>query len=67
LATTLVDLLFLAMAWENLGKPILHLKLWIRVSDPDRRDGNADFSHGVCPECAKKHYPQIDFCKMKEE
>jgi len=59
-----------AVSGHGLGesrKPILHLKLWIRVSDPDRRDGNAAFSHGVCPECAKKHYPQIEFCKMKEE
>ncbi|RJP88874.1 MAG: hypothetical protein C4518_10675 [Desulfobacteraceae bacterium] len=30
-AATLVDLVFLAMAWEYLGKPNLNLKLWIRA------------------------------------
>lgn len=28
--TTIVDLVFLAMAWEFLGKPILKLPLWLR-------------------------------------
>jgi uncharacterized PurR-regulated membrane protein YhhQ (DUF165 family) len=30
-AATLVDLLFLAMAWEFLGKPPLNLTLWLRA------------------------------------
>ncbi|MDO9264288.1 MAG: hypothetical protein Q7U02_10010 [Desulfosalsimonadaceae bacterium] len=29
--TTLIDLVFLAIAWEYLGKPNLNLKLWIRA------------------------------------
>lgn len=29
--TTLVDLVFLAMAWEYLGKPRLNLQLWLRA------------------------------------
>jgi len=29
--TTLVDLVFLAMAWEYLGKPGLNLQLWLRA------------------------------------
>lgn len=29
--TTLVDLVFLAMAWEYFGKPALNLKLWLRA------------------------------------
>ena len=29
--TTLIDLVFLAMAWEYLGKPNLNLKLWLRA------------------------------------
>ena len=29
--TTLIDLVFLAMAWEYLGKPDLNLKLWLRA------------------------------------
>lgn len=30
-AATLIDLVFLAMAWEYLGKPNLNLKLWLRA------------------------------------
>lgn len=30
-AATLLDLVFLAMAWEFLGKPGLNLKLWVRA------------------------------------
>jgi len=29
--TTMIDLVFLAIAWEYLGKPNLNLKLWIRA------------------------------------
>jgi len=29
--TTLADLLFLAITWEYLGKPIFNLKLWFRI------------------------------------
>ncbi len=28
---TLIDLVFLAMAWEYFGKPVLNLKLWLRA------------------------------------
>ncbi len=30
-ATTLIDLVFLAIAWEYLGKPNLNLQLWLRA------------------------------------
>lgn len=30
-AATLIDLVFLAIAWEYLGKPVLNLKLWVRA------------------------------------
>lgn len=30
-ATTLIDLVFLAIAWEYLGKPALKIKLWLRT------------------------------------
>ena len=29
--TTIIDLVFLAMAWEYLGKPVLKMKLWMRA------------------------------------
>lgn len=40
---------------------------WNQIESYIRAHSDAEFSHGVCPECAKKHYPQIDFSKMKEE
>lgn len=30
-ATTLIDLLFLGIAWEFLGKPVFRMKLWLRT------------------------------------
>lgn len=29
--TTMIDLVFLAIVWEFLGKPMLHVKLWMRT------------------------------------
>lgn len=32
---------------------------WSQVEVYIRDHSNADFSHGVCPECMKKHYPEF--------
>lgn len=32
---------------------------WNRIEDYIRRHSDADFTHGLCPECAKKLYPQF--------
>ena len=32
---------------------------WNQVEVYIRQHSEADFSHGVCPECAKKHYPEF--------
>ncbi len=79
---TLVDLIFLAIAWEYLGKPHLRIHLWLRtfltllgvmwldvilkkIRDDEgywqqiemyiQQRSEAQFSHGVCPECFEKH------------
>lgn len=33
---------------------------WEKVEVYVRRHSQADFSHSVCPDCAKKHYPDLD-------
>ncbi len=30
---------------------------WSRIESCIRAHSEAEFSHGICPECAKKHYP----------
>ena len=32
---------------------------WNQVEDYIREHSEADFSHGFCPECAEKHYPEF--------
>lgn len=32
---------------------------WIPIEDYISRRSEAVFSHGLCPECGKKHYPEI--------
>lgn len=33
---------------------------WQRIESYIHEHSEADFSHGVCPECLKKHYPDMD-------
>lgn len=33
---------------------------WERVEAYVQRHSQADFSHGICPDCARKHYPELD-------
>jgi hypothetical protein len=33
---------------------------WEKVDVYIAKHSQADISHGVCPECLKKHYPDID-------
>jgi hypothetical protein len=30
---------------------------WVTIEDYIKAHSEADFSHGMCPECAKNHYP----------
>ena len=32
---------------------------WTQVEDYIRKHSEADFSHGLCPDCAEKHYPEF--------
>jgi len=34
---------------------------WNQIESYIREHSEAEFSHGLCPECAKKLYPEIDF------
>ena len=33
---------------------------WDQIETYIHKYSNADFSHGICPECAKELYPDID-------
>jgi hypothetical protein len=33
---------------------------WQGIEEFVRKHPDADFSHGLCPECAKKYYPDLD-------
>ncbi len=33
---------------------------WSQIESYIRKHSDAEFSHGICPECAKKHYPDLD-------
>ncbi len=33
---------------------------WNQIESYIYEHSEADFSHGICPECAKKHYPDFD-------
>ncbi len=33
---------------------------WQEIEEFVRKHPDAHFSHGLCPECAKKHYPDLD-------
>jgi hypothetical protein len=34
---------------------------WNKLEAYMHQHANVRFSHGICPDCAKKHYPEIDF------
>ena len=34
---------------------------WNQIKSYIHKHSDAEFSHGICPECAKKHYPEMDF------
>ncbi len=36
---------------------------WEKVEVYVHRHSQADFSHSICPECAKKHFPEMDLYK----
>ncbi|GAB4438744.1 MAG: hypothetical protein OHK0040_10250 [bacterium] len=38
---------------------------WERLDEYFTKHSNILFSHGICPDCAKKLYPDIDFTKKK--
>ena len=33
---------------------------WSKIESYIHKHSDAEFSHGICPECAKKHYPDFD-------
>jgi hypothetical protein len=33
---------------------------WNRIETYIRKHSKARFSHGICPDCAKERYPEID-------
>jgi len=38
---------------------------WNQIEEYIRDRSEADFSHGICPECAKKLYPELNIFKDK--
>lgn len=36
---------------------------WTQIESYIDEHSEADISHGICPECAKKHYPEYDIYK----
>jgi hypothetical protein len=39
---------------------------WHAVESYIARHSRAEFSHGICPECARKHYPDLEVYRPKE-
>ncbi len=39
---------------------------WNQVEEYVSRHTDAEFSHGICPECIKKYFPDLDKIKKKE-
>jgi transcriptional regulator with GAF, ATPase, and Fis domain len=33
---------------------------WNKIESYIRQHSEAEFSHGICPKCAKEHYPELD-------
>jgi hypothetical protein len=40
---------------------------WQKVDHFIHHRTHARFSHGICPECAKQHFPEYDLYKQKKE
>lgn len=40
---------------------------WNSLETYIEQHANMDFSHGICPECAKKHYPEYDLYGEDDE
>jgi len=38
---------------------------WCQIEVHIRDHSEAEFSHGICPECAKKLYPDLDLYQEK--
>ncbi|MFH1981602.1 MAG: hypothetical protein ABIL58_07155 [Pseudomonadota bacterium] len=39
---------------------------WDQIEGYIQKHSNAKFSHGICPECAKKHYPDFHIAKKTQ-
>ena len=39
---------------------------WSQLESYFGEHADVDFSHGICPECLKKHYPEFDFDEDEE-
>jgi sigma-B regulation protein RsbU (phosphoserine phosphatase) len=39
---------------------------WERIEEYISKHSDAVFSHGICPECAKKHYPDYDLDNIEK-
>jgi hypothetical protein len=40
---------------------------WEQIEVYVRQHSHAEFSHGLCPECARSHYPEIDWEDARRE
>jgi hypothetical protein len=40
---------------------------WNQIESYIRDHSEAEFSHGICPECAEKLYPELNYIKKKNE
>jgi hypothetical protein len=41
--------------------------VWKQIEGYIRSHSEADFSHGICPDCAREHYPDIDFSHKDDQ
>jgi K+-sensing histidine kinase KdpD len=41
--------------------------MWVQIEKYIREHSEAEFSHGVCPDCFKKHFPEIYEKKTKQK
>ena len=48
---------------RNDGEDPKNPNSWRRLEEYIKGKSNADFSHGICPECIKNLYPDIEFEK----
>jgi hypothetical protein len=40
---------------------------WKQLEEFISKHSDAQFSHGICPECLKLHYPEVHFAKLAED